>query len=592
MKQSRLGTAVLLLAMSALSCGSGLRTSGVVAILPGDVSSKLSKGVLDVVEVLPANIEGFGYLDFGAPLDQLLAMGPDYQGMIDDLTAMAKRRWNFDPHTLSGIGVLAFQHEPLIVGELGEAVALPTSSADFATAKLGKLTVGGKPAVVQAFVAASAQQPRLVKARVEWVKHALGHAAGKAAFYSASAEALMADASAKDKGYLAHLQFATVTFSGSEGAAYMLAKPGQVGELQKPLDAALASGRSELAAHLATMPLTAEMSLAKTLIQHYATALFSGLSVKTSGDELTVALPWRTPSLPALTAAPSLQERVVAKDEWAVLQLHLGAPMMQLAIALSDVLGAPLDRAKLGAELISQLSQLLDVPAVDPRTATVSVGGASALVSLHTDHPTGRGSAFAIGQGKMMAAPTPWGLVITASQLGDSLSESLARAPAGLPLATSSKVASKSDAFFRATVDLERLPLMARAFVGDLPLRTVEVSASSAGFSAEVAVKPGQLAAVQQILTLAKDSIATAVEGPYRKRQEGSAEQEAMAIAQYHQAKLVARVLTPKVEGDRMTFSYAWSASIPRGVPIMAGVGVLSAVAIPAFMTYMRAARL
>jgi hypothetical protein len=591
MKQTRLGTAVLLLAISALSCGSGLRTSGVAGVLPGDVSSKLSKGVLDVVDALPANIDGFGYLDFGAPLDQLLAMGPDYQGMIDDLTAMAKRRWNFDPHTLSGIGVLAFQHEPLIVGELGEAVALPTSSADFATAKLGKLTVGGKPSVVQAFVAATKQQPRLVKARVEWVKHALGHAAGKAAFYSGSAEALMADASPSEKGYLGQLQFATVTFSDREGAAYMLAKPGHVGELQQPLDAALASGRAQLAAHLATMPQTAEMSLAKTLIQHYATALFTGLSMKTAGDELAVALPWHAPVLPARTAAPSLQERVVAKDEWAVLQLHLGAPMMQLAIALSDVVGAPLDRERLGAELLARVSQLLDVPAIDPRTATVSVGGASALVSLHTDQPGRSGGAFAIGRGKLVAAPTPWGLALTASQLGDSLSESLARAPSGLPLATSSKVASQRDAFFRAAVDLDRLPLMARAFVGDLPLRTVELSASSAGFNAEIAVKPGQLAAVQQILTLAKDSIATAVEGPYRKRQEGSAEQEAMAIAQYHQAKLVARVLTPKVEGDRMTFSYTWSTSMPRGVPIVAGVGVLSAVAIPAFMSYMHAAR-
>jgi hypothetical protein len=556
MMQKWIGAFVAVVVASSVACKKDLHTSSVAAVLPGDVASKYSREQLAFIEVLPADLAGFGYVEMGMSVDQMIPAGTDYRGAVDDLVEMAQRRWGIEVRNVHGFGIAAQGDEPVLFAELGKAAVVPVSDPDFSTGRLGDLTLLGKPAAVAAMLASVKRGPALIKARPEWVKRALGHAAGAAAFYSFAGDKLLATADADDRVMLENIDDGTVLAGGAELAVRFTVKPGKMAAARAPVDLGLAEAREEMGAEIAKMPMVGTAVVAAILARHYGQALLGGVQISEQGDTLSVSLPWRAPSMPATSPAPSLSERVVVRDEWAVLQLDLGAPALQTLLALTDVIGMPLDRAKLGGELLAELSKALDVPAIDPRTATVSLGGLAGVVSLHTAKGALPKGLFPISKGEAVAAATPWGVAVTIESRSSTLTDALAKPSAGLPMAAQSKLAGNNQAILRAFVDFDRLPMMARAVVGSVPVRSAEISLTHDLLEATVVAKPGQAGQIQGLAGMAQGLVAGDSEQKYRDRKSASAEQEAEAIVRYHTAKMLSQMLTPKVDGDRLTFSY------------------------------------
>lgn len=567
---------------STVACKKDLHTSSVAQVLPSEVSSKLSRELLAFVEILPADVTGFGYIELGTSLDKLWPLGPDYQGMIADYVEMAQRRWGVDIKKIRGVGVAVQADEPVWFVDLGATANVAAMShPDVSLVRVGQLTVMGKPSAVSAMVASGQRGAMLLPQRTAWVQHALGRAAGNTAFFSLAADKLAASAGEKERKMIDSAEDLTGVFGKGSLALHATIKPGRMAEARGPVDAGLAMGRAEMMAKLAAMEPNGPEAVAAILARHYGEAMFKGIQVTASGDQLSVSLPWRAPTLPGPAAAPPLAERVVAPDEWAVAQLDLGAPLLQVLVGATDMIGAPLDRAKLTSELLVELSKVGDVPALDPRTVTVSVGGLQALISLHAAKGALPKGTFPIAHGEAMATSTPWGLALATSDMAPTLAEALARPSSGMPLAASSKVAADDQALLRAVVDLDRLPAMMRAMAGQIPVRTVELTATSRGFTANVLAKAGQVAQVQALIDLFKSAMAAESERKYRDRKQASAEDEAVAIAVYHQVQVLSRVVTPKIDGDRLTFSYAFPPLDVPAVQLLGAIGVTAMSAIP-----------
>jgi hypothetical protein len=589
MNQKWIGAFLAVALASTSACKKDLHTSSVAAVLPSEVSSKLSKELLDFVEVLPGDVAGFGYVELGFTVDQLVPGDADYQAMINDFDEMTRRRWGIELKKVRGFGLAMHGNEVALFVELGSGAVIPPSGNDFSSLKLGKLTVLGKPATVNA-IANGAKTSTLIKARPEWVKRALGHAAGQGAFFSFASDKLPPDGDEATKMMIAAIEDGTLTAGSAAGAFYATTRPGKMADVRKPIDGGLAALRLGLPTAISQLssggPLQA---VGGVLAKHYGNALLNGVKVEERGATLVVSLPWRAPQLPALTPAPALAQRVIAPDEWAVAQVDLGAPVLQLLVAVTDVLGAQLDRNALGGELLSSLSGALDIPNLDPRAVTVSVGSSSALASIHGPSTAMRKGVFPILNGQAVAASTTWGLVATAPQMQGALQDATIRPSPALPLAASSKVAGDATARFRAVVDFDRLPAMAKMFVSDVPLRTLEVSGTSTSIRAEVVVKPGKVRDVQALIDGLKQQLSAGVDERYQNRKQVSAENEVEAIAKYHNMKVANRVLTPKVDGDRLTFSYSYEMpeNLNMSVLVAGVVGVVAAVAVPAFQNYM-----
>jgi hypothetical protein len=221
------------------------------------------------------------------------------------------------------------------------------------------------------------------------------------------------------------------------------------------------------------------------------------------------------------------------------------------------------------------------VPALDPRTATVSVGGLSALVSLHAAKGALPKGAFPIAKGEAVAAATPWGVAVTIGSMSSTLSDALARPAAGMPMAAQSKLAGNSQAILRAFVDFDRLPMMAKAMVGSVPVRSAEVSMTASAIEATVVAKPGQAGQILALSTMAQ-SLATGESEPkYRDRKAGTPEAEVEAIFQYHTVKILGEIMTPKVDGDRLTFTrkLPFAQMSPRATAAVVAVSALISMA-------------
>ena len=592
MMQKWLGAFVAVALASTAACKKDLHTSSVAAVLPAGVSSQLSKELLAFVEVLPADVASFGYFELGTSFDKVLPVSAEMKGMVDDLVEMGKRRWGVDLREVRGFGAAMQTDELVLFAELGDDAKISTGDPEVTAARLGKLTVLGKSAAVNALLASAKKGPALHQGRPEWVRHALGRAAGQAAFYT-----LVSDKAQFESGGEAMRNFAAtddLTLTLGERGIVLAAttKAGKLGEVRGTVEAALAMGRGLMENGIASMPDTGAEAVIKVLARHYGAALIAGVAVAANGDELTISLPWRAPSLPQTSAAPSLTERVIAQDEWAVVQFDAGAPMLQSMIGFTDVLGAPLDRAKLHGEVLAAVSTSHDVPAIDPRAATISVGSSSVLVSLHGERPALIKGVFPIAGGKAVAISTTWGVAGTIAEMSGSLSGAISKPQPSLPLAVSSKLVADEKAILRAVVDFDRLPMLARAFLSDVPVRTVELLMTATSVSAEVIVKKGEMGKVQALLAMAKNHpLTTPNEAAYRERQKAGALDELGTIFQYHNAREVQKLITPKVDGDRLTFRYKYTPPELHASSLVGFVGLTALAAVPAFQKYQDAAR-
>lgn len=570
--------ALALAAVTSLSACPRPRPTGVAAVLTEDVAQKLSKDLFAFVDVLPAEITGFGYIDFGAPLLKLIQLGPDGKPMLDDLSEMVQRRWGIDPSNARGVGFAAINDQVVLFANVGAKAALPTEGG-IASARLGAFTIVGSTAAVQAMQAA-ASRGQVAKTRVEWVKSALGHAAGQSAFYTFPAEALPKADNPAEAKTLAALSWATVTVSSTGGAMFLDARPGQVATLRAPIDQVVGEMNTQLAQAANMQPRSLEQVALRMLARHYGTALSKSFQITSTGDLLSLTLPWHKPVLPQAQPTPGLEQRVIAHDEWAVMQLDFGNPLVLLATAVTDVLGSPLAREELAAQVVGDLTSAAGLPALDPRGAVVSVGGMAALISVHGAKQQIASGMFPVLDGQGQAAPTPWGYVVTPANMVETLENALDRPATGLPLAQSSRFATRRDATFRAFVDLTRLPMMMQIMVRELPILTIEMAGGTGWFEADVVAKSGQSAQVQQYLNLAKNAIRAPLGNKYQERKSLSPAEEVGAIVMHHQLGMLDKLLTPKISGDRMTFSYTmpkemyeslWSSAVVAGA--LAGVG-------------------
>lgn len=575
--------ALALAAVTSLTACPRPRPTGVAAVLTDEVAQKLPKELFAFVDVLPAEVTGFGYVDFGAPLLQLLQFGPDGKPMVDDLVEMAQRRWGIDPSNARGLGVAAIGDHLVVFGDVGAKATFP-SDGGVTSAKLGAFTIVGSSAAVQAMQAA-ATRGLLAKTKVAWVKSALSHAAGQSAFYTFPAEALPKPGAPDEAKVLAALSWGTITIGSTGGAAYLDAKPGQVATLRAPIDKVVGEMTAQINQAANLQPRSLDQLFLRMVARYYGTALTKSFKITATGDLLSLSLPWHGPVMPKALPTPGLEQRVIAHDEWAVVQLDFGNPLALLAAALTDVLASPLPREELATQIVSDLTSTAGLPAVDPRGAVVSVGGMAALISVHGTKQQIASGVFPVLEGQGQAASTPWGYVVTPSNMVDTLEAALDRQATGLPLAQSSRLAARRDVMMRAFVDLTRLPMMLQIMVRELPILTIEMAGGMGWFEADVVAKSGQAAQVQQYLNLAKNVVRAPLGNKYQERKSLRPAEELGAIIMHHQLAMFEKLLTPKISGDRLTFSYTmpkemyenlWSSAVAAGA--LAGVGAYFSV--------------
>lgn len=584
-----------LLALLAIGCKKEGAGSGVAALLSADAARKLPRETLAFVETLPADTQAFGYLDIGTSIEELPKLAPSVRPALDDVLAMVKRRWSVDPSKLRGAGWLVRADKALLV----LAVTLPKDKptieldANLKASALGSLTVIGAPAQVDALLAARSKQKPLYRQDPAWVKSALLAGADAVAFFSASATNIAKTSAADDEPdppWVENIEHATMTMARSGLGVRFTCKPSTAGGVRKELDGLLAMGRSKLDQLAASLPATGPGPMARALLGHYSAALFSSVRIDAGGDVVSATLGWRAPELPASVESPPLGERLIAPGEWAVAQVNLGAPMFEVLVAMTDVLGARLDRKAVVKELEGSVGAMLGVAGLDPSSLTVSAGSDVLLASLHTAHQGLGAEPAPLAGGALAALAQPWGIGVTEAAQADVLGAAAASPGAPLALLASSKLAARKGAIARFFVDATRLPPALVPPV-PMPVQSAELVLTSSSLTAEVVAAPGQAQALLGPLEQIKAALTLQVQNTYDSRQSLPVEGELAAILGYHQVKQLAALFTPKVEGDRLRFSQDFP---PMQTQLLGGaalVGVLAAVAVPAFMSYDARAR-
>jgi hypothetical protein len=573
-------------------------SSAIAALVPGDTAAKLSKDLMAFAEELPGDVEAFGYLELGQPLEQMISNGDmavAYREMIADLSEMTARRWGLELRKLSGVGVVVHQRRPLLVVVGPSAPPRPGGElvGEVMLGQLGKLSVLGETDAVAALLASAKQGKRLHQTRPAWLKSALVHAAGNAVFFSGALPPELADdAPLMLQDRLREVTDATATIGATGLAVYLSCKPGTAASVHTFLEGGLAMARTQMDKAGAMLPQGGAGPLLGVLLRHYGQALWKSIAHKASGDEVAVKLGWHAPELPKL-APIKLAERVVAPGELAVAQLNFGAPLSELLVGLTDVLEAPLDRAALRRELAEALVPLVGVPGLDPRGATGSVSAAGVLVSVH-NAPLGTGAAgseLALFGGAVEAVTTPWGLAFSPQTAAGSKEQLVAAATAPQPGVAGLgdvKLLDADDAFLRVYADLTLLP-PGMPLPASLPkIDRVAVVLGMERFAAEVTAPPGGGKALADWLkTVPQLAMPAAMEAEYRDRAKQPAATEVMLIVQRSQRRQLEIALTPaEIDGDRLRFETKFPPAQMQLIGAAMAVGVASAIAIPAFLSY------
>ena len=589
MKRTRVLVWLALVALLIAGCKKEGAGSGVAALLTKDVASRLSKDVLVFAESLPADTQVFGYLDLGRSIDSLSqGVFSPYRGALDDLLAMTKRRFGVDVSKVSGAGLVVIARKPVFLLPLalpgGKAPSLGDNAPVRAMA-MGPLTAIGEPDGLAALEAARKGGKALYKAHPAWVKGALTHGAGNLTFVSANVAALLKDAPGPVDPPMNEVTYGTLVLGKRGVASFVACTPGGATKVRAFLENGLDVARGEAEREAQALSSTEFGPLASALLRRYNAALFQSIKLAVTGDEVSVALTWRAPELPKVQPAPPLSERLIAKDEWAVAQVNFGGPMIDLVVALTDVLGTPIDRPAVVADLVGAAGKALGVLDFNPRAITVSAGASSILASVHTKVSGLPQEPVPAAGGALAALVQPWGVALALADQAPALVEAAATPGQPLALLASSKLGGGTDAAARIFVDATRLPPQLIPNL-PVPVSSVEMLFTSTSFTAEVVALPGQAGALTGPIAQAKDAITAQAALLYKNREQGPVQLEVMAIMQHHQAQLVAELLTPKVQGDRLTFALSFPAVQMQLVGGAALVGVLGAIAIPALMDY------
>lgn len=569
--------------------------SGVAALLSKDKAAALSKHALAFYELVPEGAPAFGYVDFKKSINESMKAQPQlFRDLYADFSEMVQRRFGLEIGGLTGAGfVFIGEDDAVFVLPAPAGGKLPTlPPGEVKTALFGGAMVLGEPRQVDAFLASSKQKKPLYKADPSWLRRALTAGAGADAAMYFDADAMRAekgpDAKPPTDPIEKNLEDAVFVADGTTLMLTLGCKPKTGGEVRARFDGLLAEGRAGIQKAIAGLPSDGPGPLAAAMLRIYSEAFFGSVKLSAQGDEVTAKLSFRVPELPKLAKVPALSQRLIANGEWAVAQLHFGAPMIDLLVALSDLFEARIDRAAVTRQLVEALGAAVGIPGLNPTGVTVSAGSGSILASVHTPTSGLGQEPFPLLGGELAAKAQPWGVAITT---GDQTAALAPQAqPQPLALLATTKLASDDNVIFRAFVDVTSIPPGLAPPV-PLPVQSLAVAATETSFTLEVTAQPGRVQELTAPLAQMVAGLSQQMNAQYQSRQNASVEQEAQAILAYHFAKQAVSMLSPQVEGDILRFS----TSFPKmQIPLLAGVaatGMLAAIAVPAFTRYQQASQ-
>lgn len=569
--------------------------SGVAALLSKDKAAALSKQALAFYELVPEGAPAFGYVDFDKSIDQSMKAQPQLlRDLYADFSEMVQRRYALELGGLTGAGfVFIGEDDAVFVMPAPAGGKLPTlPPGEVKAALFGGAMILGEPRQVDAFLAASKQKKPLYKADPSWLRRALTAGAGADAAMYFDADAMRAAKGANvkppDDPIEKNLEDAVFVSDGTTLTLALGCKPKTGGEVRARFDQLLGEGRAGVQKLIAELPSDGPGPLAAAMIGVYSKAFFDSVKLSQKGDEVTAKLTFRVPELPELAKVPALSQRLITKGEWAVAQLHFGAPMIDLLVALSDLFEARIDRAAVTRQLVEALGAAVGIPGLNPTGVTISAGADSILASVHTPTSGLAQEPFPLLGGQLAAVAQPWGVAITTGDQTAALSPQAQAQP--LPLLATSKLASEDHVIFRGFVDVTSVPPGLAPPV-PLPVQSLAVALTETSFTLEATAQPGRVQELTTPLAQMVAGLSQQMNAKYQGRQNASVEQEAQAILAYHFTKLAVSVLSPQVEGDVLRFS----TSFPKmQIPLLAGVaatGMLAAIAVPAFTRYQQAAQ-
>lgn len=589
----------LLLLLLAIACKSKTPENRQLQTLASsqDVASADALGFL---AEQPSDVTLLAAIDFGGPLEKQASnlFGPlsdSFRNMLPDLRELQSKRLGVDVLGVRSIGLSGWVPEtqgmsnddPIMIGWFkttgAPAASVPRANVESADVyslsnelsltKVGDWWAISSDAGLRRFLASRANNKRLLDAEGEFVKAALAtHRGGAWGALRAPKNLTSDDPLEKALAWMS----ASIGWHGVHVA--MAPKAGQADALATLVNAQVAKARAGLAEAQTSM--ASDVPLLANIIGHYIKAADQSLTVASRGDILDVKFAMRVGAmqLPSLTPAAPVS-RVATAGEFAVAQVSVGGPWIDQWLALTDVMGTPLDREGVRRDLLAALPV-----AVSPQASAVSLSVGAALKPLLT---------VAAAPDATDKTTDDW----VARKDGDELVIGPAGAHEG-----SSRTALWDERFakpgegvlFRAVVDVKRAPVelqtMAQGFVN-----SAYVELGSKQFTVELRTADGK---AQSLLALWQTGLGAAqvqVSDAYQKRNELPIADAVAAIYAHHSATYLAERFVPKaiggdllrlqVETDTVS-SVQWRAMM--GVAV---VGIGAAVAIPAFMSYQSRAR-
>lgn len=581
--------------------------------------AKANVAAMAFVDWLPDDTGAFGYVHLDKPWLQVMEpmFNPTYKAMVTDLRAMLKRRVGAETAGLQSVGFAVVGNRPLfflggISGTLKPSPNHQLSSRngvaiinfdDFAIAQVGGMWIVGEFAVIDKVVTAKATAKRLAATDTAWTTWVTAKAKGAPAMVTFKRDRLAKAGSGPDTNELADVDMAAAVVTTTGLHMAVMAKQGKGASVETAVREAMKQTRARIDDVVArASDGTAGSELLAVFARNYGYAWLDGIAVHSQGDELLVDLPWRKPTWDgAFAPAPAWASRAIVADEFVAAQINLGGPVLDQFLRWSDVLGRPIDRAAVQQQLAAVFAKHLGAAYRDFVAVDVSGGKAGVFVSLVAppgapDASPQHGTTAASASKELAIESAPWGTAITRAEDRAALRAAVANASPALPLLQTSKLTSGSGdgVFLRGAIDLTRVPSDLAPMVAQVPLLSVELRASSAGFEAEAVTRQGKSAEVLGIVSMVKGMLKGQAEDSYKKRESLSPSEELLAIIQYHQAASFDRaIVVTDLGNDRLRFSISGAemgANYFKFIAPVAVIGVAAAVAIPAFVKYQTAA--
>ncbi|MBK9072331.1 MAG: hypothetical protein IPL79_15225 [Myxococcales bacterium] len=597
-------------------------------LLSASVAKQLAPDTLAIVDALTDKTEVFGFFDLGQPLPALAtSMGFD-KALVDDVLALLESRAGLQLRTVQVVGMAKLSAKspvfffPGAAGKTGKSELGFTQKHNNAdvqvigeafTTNIGTMLVVGEEAAIKGYLdERAAGGHSLSKHKPAWVKQALTLASESSAMITVDGDMMRREAKADGEqdaaGEAARRiieQTASLTLAvAATGFRWELAaKPGAAAAIAGDITSMLALGQTGMQAEIAKLAEQGgEAAFGASLLRTYGTHFFESIEQSVAGDNVSLRLPFRAPPEFTLGAAPALAQHVAAPGEWMVTQLNLGAPALATMLKYTDVIGKPMDLAGVAKDIQAFMVAQLGVDFTQAQAATIAVAGEVPTFSIiNAAGTTVDPGSLAVGQrksfGDMIVAAVPWGAVIHGAKHADVMAPALAAGVPATSLTSHALLAPKADdpTIMLAAADLTLAPAELRAQMGDkVPVKAVYARMSMKGIDVEVHATPGKAPAIKALIGLGLGAAQDQARKLYEGRNSLPLDQALGGVVAHHQVQLLVKYLTPKDLGDdRLGFSIPMPSNTGamRTQIGVAVVGILAAVAIPAFMQYMQRAK-